>query len=173
MQEKRSDSGKEHSGTFRQPGGVAMNCCRGFVLVGGLALALGALLPWVSWTCASSGECVRIAGIESGGYVSGGIGLLLVGLALTKQGRPGRRYSLTGIGLGTVAVTLMLDILFTTWRTMASQMAKPGEPIAATLGVGIILSVLGALLAEGGALLRVAQPGERTFALLKTARPVA
>lgn len=132
-----------------------MSCCRRLVLIGGSALVVGALLPWINWACPRAGAAVFQAGYESAGTFSGSIGLLLVGMALTKRGRPGSRYSLTGVTLAACAISIAAEALWGASTNISEVMADGDAGVVASVGVGIYFSLAGALLAEGGSFWRV------------------
>lgn len=132
-----------------------MNRCRWCVLVGGVALIVGALLPWENWACPDVGNAVRVFGYDREGLVSGVIGLLLAAMAVGRRGTPGARYSLIGVALAACASLIALDALYGTLTAITDAMADADAGIVASVGSGMYLTAVGAVVAQGGALGRV------------------
>ncbi len=122
------------------------------VLLGGLTLILGARLPWISapvlyGDVGYSLESIEI-GWEGSGYVTGGIGLILLLIGIFWKGRPGKRYSLPA------AILAVLPILVVIGSFSRILKMDPDAGFFAATDVGLYVTFLGGLLALVGGLRR-------------------
>jgi len=127
-----------------------MHKSRIIVLAGALLLLLGARLPWMSSPVLFGvdnpvSRALEI-GWEDNGFITGGIGVLLLLPVLFMKGKMGQRYTVPGAFLAGLAIFVVagcfkrvLDI-------------NPAEGFFAGTDVGIYVTLLGALLALLGAL---------------------
>jgi hypothetical protein len=115
------------------------------ILLGSIALLLGAFLPWISvpnlfGKAGPSYEGIEI-GWEGDGIVTGGIGSLLLLGVLMFKGRFGKKFSLAEVILGFLAGTIvLLDFL------RIAELDPAAGVIAAT-DVGLYITLFGALIA--------------------------
>jgi hypothetical protein len=123
-----------------------MRKARVFVLLGAFALGIGALLPWA--TASSVLVTVTKRGYEGDGIITGIAGLILLIIALAYAGKPGKRYSIWVILIAIAAIiVLALDCLAINGMKVGGVMLVMGE--------GLILSIVGALLAVIGGCITV------------------
>jgi hypothetical protein len=87
---------------------VIMRTNRMLVLIGGLILILGSRLPWMSVPVLFGVEGPTFEAIEIGwednGFMTGGIGLILLLVGIFWRGRIGKRYSIPGAILAALAL---------------------------------------------------------------------
>lgn len=127
-----------------------MNKCQLITLAGVLGLLGGAFLPWIS-VIALFGNIPGVdegiaIGWEGDGFITGGIGLILLLRVLTSRGMPGKRYSIAGAILGLLAgVVIIADVL---------RIAEigPEAGMLASTDVGLYLTFVGAIVAMIGGL---------------------
>jgi hypothetical protein len=118
---------------------------RMFVLIGAIALIVGALMPWA--TVNSGIINLSKAGYEGDGLFTGIAGLIMMIIALVVVGKPGKVYSVAAIILSLLGVlVLFMDIpsLSTSTSTVRIQ-----------IGVGVPVTVVGVILAFLGGCMRV------------------
>ena len=136
-----------------------MRTNRLLVLIGGLILILGSRLPWMSVPVIFGVEGPAFEAIEIGwednGFVTAGIGLILLLVALFWRGRIGKRYSIPGAILAALAVFVVIGCFY---RILEID---PGAGFFAATDVGIYVTLVGALLALAGALYRTHMNQER------------
>lgn len=132
-----------------------MHSCRKLVLCGSLALIAGAFLPWSEWGCPSLHSSVHILGLDGEGSASAIIGLLLLGMCLTKRAKPSSHYSLIGTLLASCAGAIAAENIFEVAGKISATLAESSTDIVASVGIGLFVTLAGALLALGGALLPV------------------
>jgi Na+-translocating ferredoxin:NAD+ oxidoreductase RnfD subunit len=136
-----------------------MHTNRILVLIGGLILILGSHLPWMSVPVLFGVEGPAYESIEIGwednGFVTSGIGLILLLGGLFLKGRAGTRYSIPGAILATLAV---IEVIGCFQRVLEID---PNAGFFAATDVGIYVTLIGALLALVGALCRIPVRRER------------
>lgn len=132
-----------------------MHSCRKLVVCGSVGIVVGAFLPWAEWGRPSIGSSVHILGLAGDGVASGIIGLLLLGMALTKRAKPCSHYSIIGTFLASCAGAIALDAILSTSTTIHEVLAESSYDIAASVGIGLFVTLGGAVLALGGTLLPV------------------
>jgi hypothetical protein len=136
-----------------------MQANRILVLIGGLILILGSRLPWMSVPVLFGVEGPTFEAIEIGwednGFITGGIGLILLLVGIFWRGRIGKRYSIPGAILAALAVLVVIGCF---QRVLEID---PGAGFLAATGVGIYVTLIGALLALVGALYRTSMDQER------------
>jgi hypothetical protein len=129
-----------------------MRANRMLVLIGGLILILGSRLPWMSVPVlfgieGPAYEAVEI-GWEDNGFITGGVGLILLLAGTFVRGRIGKRYSIPGAILAALAITVVIGCF---QRILE---INPGAGFFAATDIGIFVTLIGALLALVGALYR-------------------
>src|SRR4030042_5900501 len=91
---------------------VRMRTNRLLVLIGGLILILGSRLPWMSVPVLFGVEGTAFEAIELGwednGFVTGGIGLILLVVGIFWKGIIGKRYSIPCAILAVIAVLVVI-----------------------------------------------------------------
>ena len=136
-----------------------MRTNRLLVLIGGLILILGSRLPWMSVPVLFGVEGPTVEAIEIGwegdGFITGGIGLILLLVGIFWRGRIGKRYSIPGAILAALAVLWVIGDFY---RILEID---PDAGFFAATDVGIYVTLIGALLALVGALYRTAVDQER------------
>ena len=129
-----------------------MRINRMLVLIGGLILILGSHLPWMSVPVlfgveGSTFEAIEI-GWEDNGFITGGIGLILLTVGMFWRGRIGKRFSIPGATLATLAILVVIGCFYRILEI------NPGAGFLAATDVGIYVTLIGALLAFAGTLYR-------------------
>ena len=136
-----------------------MRINRMLVLIGGLILVLGSRLPWISVPVLFGVEGPAFEAIEIGwegdGLVTGGIGLILLLVAIFWSGRIEKRYSFPGAILATLAILVVIGDFYRILKI------GPDAGFFAATDVGIYVTLIGALLALVGALYRTSVDRER------------
>jgi hypothetical protein len=127
-----------------------MNRARVITLLGSIGLIGGALLPWVS-TNSIFGSMSKV-GIEDDGMFTAGIGVILLLTALLAKGKPGKIYSWVVSVFGLIAFFLLV---YTYTNVSAAVSSNASEMLIASVGSGLYVSFLGAILAFIGGLLRI------------------
>ena len=129
-----------------------MRTNRLLVLIGGILLIIGSRLPWISVPVLFGVEGPAFEAIEIGwegdGYITGGIGLILLLVGIFWRGRIGRRYSIPGAILAALVVLMVIGDFC---RILEID---PDAGFFAATDVGIYVTLMGALLALAGALSR-------------------
>ena len=129
-----------------------MQTNRMLVLAGGLALIIGARLPWISAPVLFGVEGPVVQAIEIGwedkGFITGGIGFILFLIGIFWKGRMGKRYS---IPIATLAVLAVMVVIGCFMRILE---INPADGFFAATDSGIYVTLIGALLALVGALYR-------------------
>lgn len=122
-----------------------MKTNRILVLTGGLLLILGARLPWMSVPILFGVEGPAYESIEIGwednGFITGGIGLILLVLWTFPQGRTRMRYSIPGAILAAYAVSVVIGCF---QRVLEID---PSAGFFAATDMGIYVTLIGSLLA--------------------------
>ena len=142
-----------------------MRTNRMLVLIGGLILILGSRLPWMSVPVLFGIEGPTFEAIEIGwednGFITGGIGLILLLVGMFWRGRISKRYSIPGAILAALAILVVIGCFY---RILEID---PGAGFLAATDAGIYVTLIGALLALVGALYRtfVDQEGQGTTLL--------
>jgi tetratricopeptide (TPR) repeat protein len=131
-----------------------MNRGQILTLLGAIGLLAGAVLPWISFT--SMFGTVSKAGYEGDGILTGGIGLPLLLIALLVKGNPGHSYSILGVIFALIAGV----IAFWDLSNVSSRVAEINADMSflASVGPGLYITVIGAILAFVGGLQQV--PGQ-------------
>lgn len=129
-----------------------MNKGRVLVLVGSILLILGGFLPWISvpnlFGLSGSSYVGIEAGWEGDGFLTVGLGLVLMLSELLFRGEHRRWYQLTGIVLAALAASV---VILDFGRIL--EIAPEAGFYAAT-DIGIYVTLVGALLAMIGYLWR-------------------
>lgn len=135
-----------------------MQARRVFVIIGGVVLIIGARLPWMSVPVLFGVEGPAYEAIEIGwednGIVTSGIGLILLLGGLFLGGRRGMKYSVPGAVLAALAVSVVAGCV---WRVFE---IGPSAGFFAATDVGLYVTLIGALVALAGALLKNPIPSE-------------
>ena len=126
-----------------------MQTNRILILTGGLILILGSRIPWISVPVLFGVEELAPESIEIGwednGFITGGIGLILLLGGIFWRGRTGTRYSIPGAILATYAVLVVIGCF---QRVLEID---PSAGFFAATKIGIYVTLIGALLALVGA----------------------
>jgi len=129
-----------------------MQTRRVFVIIGGVILVIGSRLPWMSVPVLFGVEGPAYEAIEVGwennGIVTGGIGLVLLLGGLFLGGRRGAKYAVPVAVLATLALLVIAGCV---WRVFE---ISPSEGFFAATDVGLYVTLIGALVALVGALLK-------------------
>src|SRR4030067_2183837 len=124
---------------------VRMRTNRLLILTGGLILILGSRLPWMSVPVLFGVEGPTFEAIEIGwednGFTTAGIGLILLLVAMFWRGMIGKRYSIPGAILATLAIFVVIGCFY---RILEID---PSAGFLAATDVGIYVTLIGALLA--------------------------
>ena len=141
-----------------------MRTNRMLVLIGGLILILGSRLPWMSIPVLFGVEGPTFETIEIGwegdGFITGGIGLILLLVGIFWRGRIEKRYSIPGAILAALAVLVVFGDFYRILEI------GPDAGFFAATDVGIYVTLIGALLALVGALYRTPVNQERQGTML-------
>ena len=129
-----------------------MRINRALVLIGGMILILGSRLPWMSVPVLFGAEGLTFEAIEIGwegdGFITGGIGLILLLVGIFWRGRIEKRHSIPIAILASLAVLVVIGDFYRILEI------SPDAGFFAATDAGIYLTLFGALLALAGALLR-------------------
>jgi hypothetical protein len=148
---------------------AGMKVDRILIVIGGALLIIGARLPWISVPALFGVEGPAYEAIEIGwegdGFMTGGIGLILLLGALLIKRRHESRYSLASAILASLA---LLGVIADMRRVFE---IGPDQGFFAATDVGLYVTFLGASIALVGALLRYpielgAQPVPRNSGLV-------
>jgi hypothetical protein len=131
-----------------------MNRGQQLTLFGAFGLLVGAFLPWATIASPLLGLSLSKAGYEGDGLFTGGVGLLLLLGSVISKGKPGRLYSIAGVVFSVLAGA----ILFMDLSSVRGVVSDVGEDVIASVGPGVYVSIVGALLALVGGLQRVPSP---------------
>ncbi|HEY3477233.1 MAG TPA: hypothetical protein VGK56_21635 [Anaerolineales bacterium] len=125
-----------------------MQINRLLVLTGGLILILGSRLPWMSVPILFGVEGPAYESIEIGwednGFITGGIGLILLLGGIVWRGRTGTSYSIPGVILATCAVAVVIGCF---QRVLEID---PSAGFFAATDIAIYVTLIGSLLALVG-----------------------
>ena len=126
-----------------------MRTNRWLILTGALVLILGSRLPWISVPVLYGVEGPAFEAIEIGwednGFTTAGIGLILILVAIFWKGRIGKRYSIPGTILASLAGLVVIGCFYSILEI------DPAAGFLAATNVGIYVTLAGALLAFVGA----------------------
>jgi len=125
------------------------NSARLVTAISALGLIIGALLAWASVTAPFVGTLL-FYGYQGDGLISGGIGLLIFIGSVLSKGKPGKSYSVAGSIFGIIAFFIVFPKLF----SLSSFVRNPPELAVASIGPGIYISVISAILLMIGGLMR-------------------
>ena len=136
-----------------------MRTNRMLVLIGGFILILGSRLPWISAPVlygveGPASEALEI-GWEGSGYITGGIGLVLLLIGIFWKGKTGKIYSIPSAILATLAVLVVIGSFS---RVLEID---PNDGFLKATDVGIYVTFIGGLLALVGAVCRTSVNQER------------
>jgi hypothetical protein len=136
-----------------------MQTNRMLVLIGGMIVILGSRLPWMSVPVlygvqGPAYESIEI-GWEDNGFITGGIGLILLLVGIFWKGRIGKRYSIPGAILAALAVLVVLGCFLSILEI------DPDEGFFAATDIGIYVTLIGTLLALVGTLYRTSVQHKR------------
>ena len=141
-----------------------MKTNRMLVLLGGLILILGSRLPWMSVPVLFGVEGPTFEAIEIGwegdGFITGGIGLILLLVGIFWRGRIEKRYSIPGAILAALAILVVIGDFY---RILEID---PDAGFFAATDIGIYVTLIGALLALVGVLYRTPVNQERQSTML-------
>jgi hypothetical protein len=130
-----------------------MSINRRLVLGGGLILIISSRMRWMSaFVLFGVTDPVSRAlevGWEDNGFITGGIGIILLLIGIFHKGKPGKRYSIPGLILAILAV---LEVAGCFQRILE---INPSAGFFAATKAGIYVTLLGALLALVGTWKRV------------------
>ncbi len=115
------------------------------VVAGAAGLLLGAALPWAKIT--SIFGTMTKAGYEGDGVITGGIGIILLIMVFLRPVRPGKRFIGGAILAGLAAAASIYDFV-----DVAQSISESEFGVAASVGSGLYLSVVAALIALFGSL---------------------
>jgi hypothetical protein len=122
-----------------------MRTNRMLVLISGVMLILGSRLPWMSVPVLFGVEGPTYESIEIGwednGFITGGIGLILLLGGIFLRGRTGTSYSIPGAILAAYAVLVVVGCF---QRILEID---PSAGFLAATDVGIYVTLIGSLLA--------------------------
>lgn len=127
-----------------------MNRSRQLALTGGIILIFSLFLPWATHTSPSLNLSTSINGYSTDGVFGGLFGLIIILIAVTYKGRSEKRYSYVVAFLAVMAFT----ITFRTITSVGQVLRQSGDTIN-SLQIGPFVSMLGALLAFIGGIMKV------------------
>ncbi len=141
-----------------------MQVRRVLIIIGGLILIIGSRLPWISAPVlygveGPASEAIEI-GWEGSGYITGGIGLILLLIGIFWKGRTGKRYSIPSAILATLAVLVVIGCFD---RILEID---PNDGFPSATDVGIYVTFIGGLLALAGAVCRTSVNQEKQDSIL-------
>lgn len=129
-----------------------MQANRVCVITGGVLLVIGARLPWISVPVLFGVEGPAYEAIEIGwegsGFITGGIGLILLLGELFLGEKRGRKSQLLGLVLAALAVFVVAGSV---WRVFE---IGPSAGFFAAVDVGLYVTFAGALVALVGTMLK-------------------
>ena len=130
-----------------------MRINRMLVIIGGIILIIGSRLPWISVPVLFGVEGPTFEAIEIGwegdGFITGGIGLILLLVGVLWRGKDEKRYSIPS------AILAFLVVLVVIGDFHRIIEISPDAGFFAATDVGIYVTLIGALLTLVGALLRI------------------
>jgi cation transport ATPase len=113
------------------------------VIVGGVLIMLGALLPWGS---VNAGIFSRsISGIEGDGLITGALGTILLFIGIFTHLKSGKYFSFWGTIISIIVVVIMASKTCTIMGIMSSN-----SSVNTSLGIGLFVSLFGGLLGIWG-----------------------
>lgn len=121
------------------------------LLIGAISLILAAFLPWIDvyelyGNVPGVNEGIEI-GWEGDGFITGGIGLILILGIITSKGIPRKMYSIAGAIFGVLAISVIIADFFAIVRV------APRAGVLASTDVGLYLTFVGGLCAIIGSIL--------------------
>ena len=129
-----------------------MQANRVYVIIGGVLLVIGARLPWISVPVLFGVEGPAYEAIEIGwegdGFITGGIGLILLLGGLFLGEKLGRKAYILGLVLAALAVSVVAGCV---WRVFE---IGPSAGFFAAVDVGLYVTFVGALVALVGTMLK-------------------
>jgi hypothetical protein len=131
-----------------------MNRGQLLTLLGGIGLILGAALPWATLTSYYFRVTTSKAGFEGDGMITGAIGVILILFAILEKGKTGKLYSVAVI----IFAILAELVVFYDLPRVLSFISSAKSDYKASVGVGIYITIIGAILAVAGGFQRV--PGD-------------
>ena len=137
-------------------------------LLGGFGLLAGAALPWLT-ASGPLGTSLSMAGYEGDGIITGGLGLVLVLVGFLSKGKPGKTYSI----LGVIAAVGSLYILGNVVVNLAAALGETAAEaaIAPSMGPGVYLSLVAAILGVVGGAVKTPSPAQSMGAQSDPALP--
>ena len=123
-----------------------------FLLLGGIGLLIGAILPWSTYTAPPFDYSINSAGYEGAGIITGGIGLLFIIGLMIQKGKHEKSYFIAGSILAILAGVLLL---FNLADVMYSSVEYTESGASTGVGSGLCLSLVGAMLIFIGGTLKV------------------
>lgn len=123
------------------------------IFLGGAALIVAAFLPWINPVILFGEAAIEHEGIaigwEGDGFLTGGLGAILLLKLLIYKGKPGIIYSL----LVTISGLLVCWVILLDFRRIAA--IGPSSGILAATDIGLFLTLVGGLAMIIGGLLKV------------------
>ncbi|TFH33605.1 MAG: hypothetical protein E4G99_11215 [Anaerolineales bacterium] len=127
-----------------------MNRGRLIMQIGAIGLIISAFLPWISvsnlYGNAPGAEEGIAIGWEGDGFITGGIGLILLVSTFMSKGKAGKRYSIVGAVFGLLACVA----IFTDFQAIVKM--RPEAGILASTDIGLYLTLVGGIVAIIGGL---------------------
>ena len=127
-----------------------MNKAQTLALLGALGLGIGTFLPWA--TIRSALGSVSVSGYDRDGMFTGGIGVVILLIAVLHKGKPGALYSVI-CSLFAIVSGLILFYDLTNVKTAIENVDS--QYLSASIGPGLYVSLIGALFALIGGLVRL------------------
>jgi hypothetical protein len=130
--------------------GDHMNRSQQFALFGGIILIFSLFMPWATHISPSLSLSTSINGYSTDGVFGGLFGLIITLIAVIYKGTPEKRYSY-------IVAFLALLALFITLRTITGvgTVIRGSEDIISSVRTGPYISILGALVAFVGGIIKV------------------
>ena len=130
-----------------------MSRAQRITLVGALILIIAAFMPWMKPVVLFGDVAIGHEGIaigwEGDGTLTGGVGVILLLVALFYKGKPGKIYSLTVMTFGLLGCW----VIFSDFRRIAE--IDPAAGILAATDIGLYLTLAGGLAAVIGGLQKI------------------
>jgi hypothetical protein len=129
-----------------------MSKAQRLTLIGAILMAVGSLLPW--GRVVSILGTLPVSGLRGDGSVTLVLAVIALIVALTREGKPGRRYS---IGVALIALVGLL-VAGSTLLNVIGLIIEGGSSSTISVGEGVVALLVGSVLAGIGGLTLV--PGE-------------
>ena len=129
-----------------------MSKAQRLVLIGAILMAIGSLLPW--GRVASILGPLPVSGLRGDGIATLVLAVIALLVAATREGKPGRRYS---VGV-TVMALICLLVSLSTIASVVGLIIESGSATSVSIGEGVVALLVGSVLAGIGGLTRA--PGE-------------